>query len=178
MAQAKERNPAVAVAKQRGPDNDVQEVTLSTGHRAVLTPVATSLLEKVRRQIKDPPIPMWENPDKAGRKEPNPLDPTYRQQLDEAESQRSDAIMDALILFGVELVGGVPDDDGWLKKLRMLERHGQIDLGDLDLEDPMDREFAYKKYVAISADDYLQLMTLSGVTAQGVAEQVDSFPSN
>ena len=171
----KEQNPAVAVAKRDRASDGVRETTLSTGHRARLVPVATSLIETVRTQVKDPPVPMWTNPDKD-REEENPNDPAYIRALVEAHDRRTAAVMDALMLFGVELLDGVPKDDGWLNNLRLLERHGQLDLGDLDLDDPLDRAFAFKKFIAISSEDYTAVMELSGVTASGVAAQAEMFP--
>jgi len=172
----KAQNPAVAVAKRDQADG-VREVVLSTGHRARLTPVATSLLETVRSQVKDPDVPMWLNESKE-REEPNPVDPTYLQQRAEAGSRRSAAIMDALMLFGVELLDGLPEDDDWLDKLRLMQRLGTLDLSDLDLDDQLDRRFAYLKFVAIAAADYWLLSELSGVTPQGVAEQAAMFPGD
>lgn len=176
MAEKKAENPAVAVAHAEK-DERTRVITLSTGHKARLMPVATSLLESVTSQIKDPEVPMWFNESKE-REEPNPHDPNYLRAVQETTTKRGTAFMDALILFGVELVDGLPEDDTWLKKLHLLEKMGQIDLGDIDLSDPIALEFAYKKFVVVSAEDYDKLTALSGVTEQGVAAQAETFPSS
>ena len=59
----------------------------------------------------------------------------------------------------------MPEDDGWLDKLRYLEKvqrqeakkrgeeYEGFSIDDLDLDDPFEREFIYKKYVAVAGAD-------------------------
>jgi len=115
------KSAAVKVAKEATLDA-TREVNLSTGVRAKLRPVATTLIDEVASRIKDPEVPMWHNPDKD-RDEPNPNDPKYIAAKEEADRQRGIAVIDAVVMFGVELLDGVPDD-GWLGKLQYLETAG------------------------------------------------------
>jgi len=162
---------AIDVARSKDKD---RVVTLSTGVRAILTPVASTLIQDVMSEVPDPPVPMWFNPEKE-RDEPNPLDPEYTRALAAAEKKRSDAALDAVILFGVELPDGVPEDDRWIKNLRYLEKRKRIDLSDFDLEDEFEREFVYKRYVAVAGEDFNTIAELSGVPGSERARARTTF---
>lgn len=169
-------NPAIIVAKaQSGRERDV--ITLSTGIRARLVPVAASLVAEATSLVKDPEPPVWHNPDKD-RDEPNPSDPAYLRTLSENQSRRALAGLDTLVLFGVELVDPLPDGDGWIKRLKLLERRGGLDLAGYDLDDPIDREFLYKKFVAVGSDDLAEIGKLSGISREAVKAAEDSFPGD
>src|SRR5690554_1657400 len=81
------RTQAVEVAKSRARDEEAV-VTLSSGVRARIHPVAASLIAEVSSKVEDPPVPTWFNPDKE-REEPNPSDPEYLRALERAEEERS-----------------------------------------------------------------------------------------
>lgn len=158
-----------------------QVFELSTGYFARFTPVATSLLEEASLMVKDPDIPMWMHPDK-GREEPNPNDPVYLQQLAENNHKRGIMVMDAMIMFGAELVeeDGVTLLDiasipGLSRKLKMLEKIGIVKLGDYDLEDSVDLEFLFKKYIAISVEDTKTLASMSGISQEAIAAASATF---
>ena len=152
-------------------------VTLSTGVRAILTPVASTLIQDVMSEVPDPPVPMWMNPEKE-REEENPLDPEYIRAMREAEKKRSDAALDAVILFGVELPDGIPEDNRWLKNLQYLQKRGRIDLSAFDLEDEFEREFVYKRYVAVAGEDFNTIAELSGVPGSERARARNTFPGD
>lgn len=141
------------------------EGQLSTGVRAKLTPVSAALIEKVTSKIKDPEIPIQEIPEK-GTKEPNPFHPQYLKDMEEAEANRAMAGLDAMVMFGVELLDPIPADGKWLKKLKFLG----IDLSEYDLEDDMALEFLYKRFVAVGNDDLVHIGELSGISRQAVEE--------
>lgn len=164
-------NPVVAVAKERETDGIV---TLSTGVRARIVPVSPNLIDAVTSRIPDPEIPVWHNQDK-GRDEPNPNDPQYRRELAQAERRRGLAGMDAMIMFGVILVDGVPSDGEWLAKLRKAEKFGLLDLSDWDFSDPDEVEFLYKKFVAVSAADLNLVGRKSGITQEDVDRAEGTF---
>ena len=169
-------NPAVAVAKEkRAGEQDVH--TLSTGVRVRLLSVNAATITEVQMRIENPPVPTWFNEDK-GREEDNPNHPDYLAACGKANEARALAMMDALALFGVELLDGLPEDDLWLRKLKLLARKGQLDLSVYDLDDEIDREFLYKKHIAISTPDWAKLMTLSGVPEEAVQQMEDSFPGD
>jgi len=166
-------SPAVATARMARGEDKVEVTILSTGIRARLVPVATALLDDVRSKVADPKVPMWFNKEKE-REEPNYSDPGYRNALEEAADKRSHAVMDLLIMLGTELVDGVPDD-GWEKRLLWLQKRGVLDLSEYDLEDSLEREFVYKRHIALAATDYRNLMAMCGVTQAEVDRQAATF---
>lgn len=162
---AVEVNPVVAVAREHRDASG--DTVLSTGVRAKLTPVSAALIDEVTARIPNPAVPMWHNPD-GDKDEPNPMHPSYVAALTESNRRRGMAALDAVIMFGVGLVDPVPDT-GWEKKLKRLGI-------EVDASDPDEREWAYKKYVAVGAADLNRLMALSGVSQEAVARAADSFP--
>lgn len=172
-----QENPAVAVAKaKRGSDEGGIE-TLSTGIRARIVPVAASLIDEAVARIRDPQVPVFMN-EKKGRKEENPLDPVYLEAVADAQRKRIRAGLDVMIMFGIELADGVPDDDGWVKRLQLMEKMGYLDLGEFDFKDPIEREFLYKSFIAVASADLIRLGVLSGISRKEVAEAAADFPDN
>lgn len=162
------KNAIVEVARERSEDENLDGiVTLSTGVQVKVHAVAASLIDQVSAKIHDPEPPMWYNEDK-GREEPNYADPRYQRGLAEAERKRGIAAMDALIMFGFELVDGLPENDKWIRQLKMLGV-------DIDIEDPLELEFAYKKYIASSTKDLNLVTAKSGISAEDVAAAEKSF---
>lgn len=170
-------NAALQVAKAVAVDQGDGIVTLSTGYRARLKPVATSLVTDAIGLIKDPPVPVWHNPDKD-RDEPNPFDPEYNRIVAANDTLRGAATMDVMVYFGVELLDGLPDDLTWLKKLKYMEKRGRLDLSSYDTEDPIDREFLFLRYIAVAQEDLEMVMTRSGITTEGVNQAKAQFPSD
>ena len=145
-------------------DGDI--ATLSTGVRVRLKPVSPSLLAEVVSRVVYPEIPTFHNEGK-GRDEENPHHPAYLAALAQANQEQGVAMMDALSLFGLELLDEIPDD-GWDKRLHLLGIK-------FDLDDPVEREFYYKKHVAMTVEDFGLLKSLSGVTPEGVSRAEKSF---
>lgn len=169
------KTAAVQVAKERDKKSLNGHVTLSTGVKGKIVPVATALLQRVSNKVPLPEVPTWENPDK-GRQEPNPNDPKYRRELEEASRARGEAYLDALIMFGLELPDGVPDGNEWIKKLHYMERLGHLDLDGFDLDDPMDREFVYKRYIAVGDNDWVLIRQASNMIQEEVEAEIANFP--
>jgi len=169
-------NAAAALARERRNGHD-GPVTLSTGVRARIVPVAATLLEEVAARIPAPEVPVWHNPDKD-RDEPNPLHPRYIEAEAKANRDRGLAAIDAMVMFGVELVDGLPDDDGWLDKLKFLEKKGLLSLDDYDVSDPVDKEFLYKRFIAVASADLALISRRSGITPEEIARAAGSFPGN
>jgi hypothetical protein len=141
-------------------------------------PVSAMLIQEVTSNIKDPIPPLVPNPDKDGKLEENPFDPVYVAGLREANVKRSKATSDTLIMFGLELVDGLPKDDNWLVKLRKLEKMGLLDLSGIDFEDQFDREFAFKKFIAGTTPLIMEVTRASGVSQADVDAAVDTFPGD
>lgn len=169
-------SPAVEEAKSRRKKaKRGDEIELSTGVRIKLTGVPPALLEDVVARVKEPKVPTWHNPDKD-REEPNPNDPEYIKALNEVERERSVAILEAVVLFGMELVDGLPKDGAWLKKLRLMDKRGTFDLSGYDLEDDLDLEFLYKRYIALGMEDLAFVVsTVSGVDEEDIKKARDAF---
>lgn len=166
------RSVATDVAKEQDkqPKNDV--VTLSTGVRARIVPVASSLIDEINLLHSDPIIPSQEI---DGQMHENPLHPEYRQAMKEASAERTTAILDAFVLFGIELIDGVPDDGVWEKKIKFMEKRGALDLSVYDLEDEFDREFVFKRYIACASRDTRKVAVASGILAEEIERAIDSF---
>lgn len=158
----------------RLPDDGIVEVR---GTKVRIEPVPVNLIDDVTRRIKDPEIPTFFNEDKE-REEPNKNDPQYLKELEEADMTRNRAAMDAMVLFGIELIDGLPEDEGWIKKLKYLERLERIDLSNYDLEDELDKEFLYKRYILADAKLIGMISRASGVSPEEVSQLEDSFPDN
>lgn len=144
------------VEAEAGPELPQGIVELSTGVRVRLHPVSSHLVDDLKQAVEDPPVPMVFIEAK-GREEENPTDPQYLADVERANQKRGEAVLDAVYLFGIELVDGLPEDDVWLKRLRWLEKRERISLDGFDLEDDFDLDFLYKKYVAVAGAD-LDLM--------------------
>jgi hypothetical protein len=149
---------------------------LSTGVRGRIVPVGASLVDEVIGRIKNPPVPTFVNEEK-GREEENPNDPQYLAAVEDANRERAVAVMDVLVMFGLELLDGLPDDDTWVKRIKFLERRGMLDLEGYDLEDPFDLEFLYKKYVAVGTQDLIAIGRHAGLSQEAIAEAAQSFQS-
>lgn len=167
------KSPAIQV-KKRISRPEVEEITLTTGYRARISPVSASLIDDVTSLIKDPPVPFYHNEDKD-RDEPNPGDPGYVLELAATEKRRGIAAMDALIMFGVDLLDPIPEDGKWLKKLKFMEKRGMLNLCDYDFDDNDDVEFLFKRYIAISAEDLLSVGSISGIRGDDVEAAEKSF---
>lgn len=159
-------NPVVKVHKNGNfsPDGIV---TLSTGIKARILPVSASLIEEVTSRIPDPEIPMYYNDNKE-REEPNPSDPKYVVGLAKATKVRGQAAMDAMIMFGLELVDPVPSDTKWIWKLK---RTGI----EFDTNDEFEKEFAYKKYVACGNKDMMEIGRKAGINKEAIDEASKKF---
>jgi len=174
----KTENPTVAVAKKRRANEDQAKThILSTGVEVRLRPVSAALISEVTSSIKYPKVPKVFNEDK-GRDEENPVHPDYLAAKQDVDNERGMAAMDAMAMFGVELIDGVPEDDRWLRNLKLLEKRGRLDFSGLDLTDEVDLEYLYKKHIAVSGADYALLGRLSGLTEEAISAAAESFRSN
>lgn len=176
MKEEKTANPALEMAKEQQSDTGKVYV-LQNGTRISILPVSATLLDEVTARIIDPEPPMFFNENKQ-RDEPNPADPTYLKELSANERKRLVASLDVMTMFGVELLDGMPEDDSWMKKLKMTERLGHIDLSSYDLDDELDVEFMYKRYIILSADIINKIGSASGLTEEEVAKAEAVFQDN
>jgi hypothetical protein len=147
---------------------------LSTGHWAKLVPVGATLIEEASRSVEDPPVPVIH--DEAQGDIENPMDPAYLREVARAQRKRVTVATDTMIMFGVELRDGVPDEAEWLKKLQWMEKRGAIDLSGYDLDDPLDMELVFKKYIAVATEDLIRLGNMAGLRQKDVEDAMKSFP--
>jgi hypothetical protein len=168
-------NPA-KVAEDLMDKNEDKVITLSTGIRARISPVPPALVDKIAAQYPDPEPPTVYIKSKD-RHEVNELDPDYLKELRKAEDDRGTAATEAMIMFGIELVDGVPDPSEWLPKLEWLVKRGSLDLSEYDLDDESDLEFVYKAFVACGGVDIMKISLLSGLTDQEVVTSMAGFQS-
>jgi len=174
MVEKDKKSPALEVAKEQEEQDGI--TVLSTGVRARLVPVAASLISEVASRVKDPEVPM-DYIEEKDREEPNPNNPEYLRMLDEATAKRGTVSLETMVMFGVELIDGVPEDNTWLNRLRFLEKHGNLDLSEYDLDDPMEREFVYKLYIAVGSNDIVEVAKMSGINPEEIEQAVESFQS-
>jgi hypothetical protein len=170
-------NPAVEVAKSLATREKETIIETQYGASLRVVPVSPSLLDEVSSRIKDPQVPMWHNPDKD-RDEPNPNDPNYLAEIEEAKRKRGVAMIDAMVMFGAELVGGLPNDDRWLKKLQFLAKRGQLDLEGYDLSDELDLEFLFKRFIALDNEALMEVTKASGMVSEEVTQAEATFRSS
>jgi hypothetical protein len=171
------KSPAPSVAKQHAQGDDTPyEFTRSDGVIIKICSVSTALIDEVSNSVKDPPIPMWHNPE-YDRDEEQPNDPTYLVALKDNNRQRGVAAIDALAMFGVELVNGLPQNTDWIKKLQYLAKKGRLNLTDYDMADQFDLEFLYKRYIVVDNAMLAKISSISGITPMDVAEAERSFQS-
>ena len=178
------RNAAVVSAKRQsnlGISDD--PILLASGYWVRIRPVSAHLIDGAQAQIETPKPPVVFIEDK-GRSEENPSDPDYLHALERVDIERSLAATDAMILFGVDLIdedgnpADVPPDSEWLDKLRFLEKKGLFSLAEYDLEDELDREFAFKKLVVISTVDLPLVAMANGVRGEDIDNALGIFQSN
>lgn len=159
------KNPAVLAAKDESKQDEIK--ILSTGIRAKILPVSASLIQEVTTRIKSPKIPMWHNENK-NRDEPNPADPDYIAECENANTKRGQAAMDAMIMFGVELVDELPNDKNWIKKLNFIGIK-------VNEDDNFELEFAYKKYIAVGNIDLMMVGKTTGISQEAISQAAESF---
>lgn len=183
MTQVESTNvsPAVAEAKALRDGRKIEvgeEIELSTGVRVILRRVPPGLLEDVVNRVKDPEVPIFYDTDKD-REIPNPSHPDYLRAKEQANRDRSVAIIETTVLFGIELVDGLPEEEAWLKNLRFLSKRGVFDLDAYDLDDNLDKEFLYKRYIALGEKDFVLLTSLvSGIDPKEIEKAQRSFPDD
>ena len=168
-------NAATDVAKEievsKYEDGDLLEVE---GYTVLPKAIPAAIISDVTNRIPDPAIPVWHN-EEYNRDEANPNDPAYLQAKAEVERKRGEAMIDATVMFGIELPDGVPPKEDWLPRLQFMAKRGQIDLKPYNLDDPLEQEFVFKRYIIgnIGLINYIQ--QISSVTPEDISRQGRSF---
>jgi hypothetical protein len=167
----------IDTAKEQS-NNGVEQdgiTTLKSGIRVRFKPVPPYTINAVQSKIKDPVVPMvphTDAPNDPTKRIPNPVHPHYLEEKRNVQQKRVDASMNAMVLFGVELVDPLPGDDTWLKNLIYLD---VIDEKEISAIDEISKELYYKKYVVLDGEMLDQLRKHAGVTEEQVAAAMKSF---
>ena len=158
--------------------NSSGTVELSTGIKVKFHPVGAGIIESVASTIAPPTVPTWHN-EEMNRDEEKPTEPTYRKELSEWEQKRGQVTIDTLMLLGVELIEGMPADDKWIDRIRLVEKRTNVKfLEDYNLDDPDEKELAYKRLVVFSPQDYQTLYQHTGITLEEVEKATENFRGN
>ena len=165
----------VDVLKESQKEKGVIEID---GVRIKVRPVSALLIQEITSRIVDPRPPMQPNPDKDGRMEENPFDPAYLDELKETQTRRALATSDTMVMFGLELMDGLPKDEAWLKKLKWLEKTGRLDLSSINFDDPFEKEFAFKKFIAATNPTIMEVTRASGVSQTDIDSAASTFQRN
>lgn len=155
-------------------DEEQDDIWEVEGYKIRVKAIPIAIITDVTNRIPEPPIPVWHN-DEMNRDEANPNDPAYLKAKDEVDQKRGQAMIDATVMFGIDVVGGIPPTELWLPKLKFMEKRGQVDLSSFDLEDPLEKDFVFKRYIIanISLINYIQNM--SAVTPEDIGKAGKPF---
>lgn len=170
----KMENPVIETAKSEGKEGQIE--TLSTGIRAILHPVSARLIQSVMSKIPEPAVP-WVMNEEKGKKEEDPFDVEYLAAKTNAAKKQAAASLDTFAMFGIELVDGLPENEGWLAQLQLFVQLGYLDLEEFDLEDVTTKEFLYKRYFALGSADIVRISQMSGLRKEAIDSAVKSFRS-
>lgn len=167
-------NPVVDKLRQSQED---KIKVLSTGVRVIVDGISTFEIQEINMAMETVRPPIVRDPE-TGRDIENYDDPHYKEAVTEQNLKRGLLVLDAM-LIGVTLVDGLPQDDGWINVLRFKEKRGLISLADLDLNNPIEKEYAFKKYVAfIDSKDWEILQGKVEEVSTATAKADAMFPSN
>jgi hypothetical protein len=155
----------IEVAREQEEQDDIWEVE---GYKIRVKAIPVAIISDVSNRIPDPEIPIWNNPEYDNRPEQNPHDPAYLSAKEEVDRKRGEAMIDATVMFGIDLPDGVPPTEKWLPKLKFLEKRGQVDLSGYDLSDDLEKEFVFKKYIIASIALINYIQNMSSVTPEDI----------
>jgi hypothetical protein len=168
---------AAAAVSEDGDKVDLTEVTLPNGVKLKLSKSPPFALQQAVANLDPPKIPIWKSP--KGRDEENPNDPDYVKALLHYQGQTGQAALNALLLFGVEVIF-VPkgmqriEDTTWSEELAFL------DMPVPDDPESRVRKLMWLKVVAIDTEEFLEevsnkLFALQGLSEEDIAAAIDTF---
>jgi len=150
-------------------------VILASGHRVRFVPVPHNTLREVQAKIIDPPVPMIPHPNDPSRQIENLSSITYRETLERNKEERLKVTLNALFLFGLELLDPLPADKTWLDKLVLL---GLINTDEIESASALQQELWYKKWVIADGTVFERLYGTLGVSEEAIAQARAAFKSN
>jgi hypothetical protein len=156
----------IEVAREQEEQDDIWEVE---GYKIRVKAIPVAIISDVSNRIPDPEIPVWHDPE-YDRDVQNPNDPAYLSAKEEVDRKRGEAMIDATVMFGIDLPDGIPPTEKWLPKLKFLEKRGQVDLSGYNLSDDLEKEFVFKKYIIASIALINYIQNMSSVTPEDIGE--------
>lgn len=160
-----------------GKSESEDRLTLSNGVVLRIKPVPLLTVRRAVQSVERPKVPRVLIPEK-GREEENPSDPAYLAAKEAYEAETTERAIDTLLLFGVELESvpkGMdgPDDDGWLRKMKLLGIN-------VDPDNPDERLLTWLRcYAIVSLSDFTALQRAAGksvgLSEEEVQAAADSF---
>lgn len=154
-------------------DGDIK--TLSSGVRVIIKGISQFTLQSMVANSDTVKPPRFVDPE-TGREVENFNDPDYIDALNTANMKKGLMVMDAM-LVSVILVDGLPEDDDWVEELRFQEKLGILSLDKLDFNRKIEKEYAYKKYMAFKSKEDMDLLQMRARKVEEAAEKTDAiFP--
>lgn len=178
-------NAVIEIAKEVDQEEvevkvDGDLVTLTNGIVLKTKLVPYKLIIRLDKKYKIPPIPMIYD-EERGRSIPNPGDPSYEEECRIIQEEKGTAMLELLTGFGTELVSvpkGVdsPENEGWAEDLAPFLDEDIPEKGKA-------RYVAWLTYYALLDPRDINAVSSSirdkmGVSAEGVADKVNMFPSD
>lgn len=168
-------NPVVGLAKERQQAATPHEFVVD-GVCIRLVGVPSGTIQDAIARVQIPDVPLWHNPDK-GRDEPNPNDPGYIKALERHGQEQGRVATEAMIMFGCEIDPDTwpPQRDTWLKKLKLAQRIGLLDLSWVDWDEEIDLQFLFLKHHAVDSERLVQIGMMAGLSQEAIAQARASF---
>lgn len=157
---------------------------LSSGVKVRFKPVNSMTIQRAGDSVAIPAVyeQAITQPNGAVRYVQNPNHPDYQKKIDEAEKERSLKSLEAMVLFGVELVDDLPADDEWLEDLRMVMDLDKYYHQNGDGKPTIGKKAKVMLYIihhgAKTAADYKLIADNISVTEAAVQDQQRSFRDN
>ena len=149
--------------------------TTQSGYRVKLVPVAANVLREAMARIPDALTRTFTNPN-DGKEYENPAHPEYILEVKQVQEERTKASMNAMMLFGIELLDDIPEDNEWLEKCRFAKIITEEEYKEATSADgKFMREMLFKNYVVSDFAVINQIASMSGVTEEMIAQARDSF---
>lgn len=138
-------------------------------------PVAANVIREAQVRIPDPVAPTFVHPT-SGEERENLSHPEYIKELAAVKELRVKAAMNAMLLFGLELIDPIPDDNDWLDKLLYLQLINQAEFDEATSEEgKFLRELFYKNFIVSDLIVLKKLQGLSGITEEMIAQARKTF---
>lgn len=151
--------------------------TTPSGYRVKLVPVAANVLREAQSRIPDATTRTFTNPT-DGKEYENPAHPEYIAEVKLVQEERTKASMNVMVLFGMELLDDIPEDNEWLERCRFAKLITEEEYKEaISVDGKYMREMLFKTYVVSDFTIINQIASMSGVTQEMIAEARDSFPS-